>query len=358
VIACLLLTSACVPTPESGIVVVPTTVTTPQWPDAADPFVLPDGGQYHVFSSHTIWGGTFRMPVRTVEDLTRVYSPQEWVDVTVEGMPVRPAWSSGADVFWAPTVARAADGRYVAFFVAERRDPPNPRNPQCIGRAIAPRPEGPYTAEPGPFTCGLHGVGGAIDPSLVQAADGQWFLHATFDNTDFNVWAFGLDGNLDQDRDVYGLAGYWPVPVFWRSQPWEGFVMENPAMIRDPYSGSYALAYSAVDYWYRPTHAVGVARCAGPLGGCTGATTGPWIVRGEVGTGPGGLSFFTDFDGSLRAVYASWPPGGEYYWPRRATVAAVRDVATRPTLVPIAEIATSVSAGRVDRGAPPTRVTP
>jgi hypothetical protein len=331
----LLVLSACVPAPESGIVVVPTTVTTPQWPDAADPFVLPDGGGYHVFSSHTIWGGTFRMPVRAVDDLTRVYSPQDWVDVTVEGMPRRPAWSADDDVFWAPTVARAADGRYVAFFVANRRDPPNPRNPQCIGRAVASRPEGPYAAEPGPFTCGLHGVGGAIDPSLVQAADGQWFLHATFDNTDYNVWAFGLDANLDQGRDVYGLAGYWPTPTFWRSQPWEGFIMENPAMVRDPYSGSYALTYSAVDYWFRPGHATGVARCAGPLGACTASTSGPWIVQGPVGTGPGGLSFFTDFDGSIRAVYASWPPGGEYYWPRRATVAAVRDVATRPTLVPL-----------------------
>lgn len=90
-----------------------------------------------------------------------------------------------------------------------------------------------------------------------------------------------------------------------------------------------------MDLWFRPTHAVGVARCAGPLGGCVTAPNGPWIVQGSVGTGPGGLSFFTDRDGALRVVYASWPPGGEYSWPRRATAASVRDVATRPTLVPL-----------------------
>ena len=292
----------------------------PQWALSSDPFVLADGGKYYVFASDY---APFRMPIHVVDDLTTVLDDNSaWWLSTIEGMPQQPAWTNGDHVFWAPTVARAANGTYVAFFAANRPNPPQPSNAQCIGRAVATRPQGPYVPEAGPFTCGLNGVGGALDPNLFLAADGQWYLYAAFGDTDQSIYAFGLDANLDQSRDYYGLGGYWTSPVYGKTYAWEGSFLENPAMAYDAHTQTYVLTYST-GHWATANYVTGLARCGGPLGLCAGNPDGPWLAKNNLRTGTGGLSFFTALDGSLKAVYASYAPGTEGTQPRATTVASM-----------------------------------
>ncbi len=205
----------------------------------------------------------------------------------------------------------------------------NPRTVSASGVRSRTRPEGPYVAEDGPFTCGLNGVGGALDPNLFQAPNGQWYLYAAFSSTDQSIYAFGLDANLDQSRDSSGLAGYWTSPVYGKTYSWEGKFLENPAMAYDATTQTYVLTYSGGGDWSSADYLTGLARCASPLGLCAGNPDGPWLAKNNTRTGTGGLSFFTAFDGSLKAVYASFPSGGEGTQARAATAASMSFETTR-----------------------------
>ena len=125
----------------------------------------------------------------------------------------------------------------------------------------------------------------------------------------------------DAGRNADGTANFWPLSVYGKHYPWEGRFIENPSMAYDPATNTYLLSYSAGDWW-TASYSTGLARCATPLGGCTGNPGGPWLVSGSGRTGTGGLSFFKAFDGSLKAVYASFPAGQEGGM-RAGTVASV-----------------------------------
>ena len=123
---------------------------------------MTDGGKYYVFASNT---NVRNVPVRTVTDLTRTYTSTGWEQATSEAMPTRPSWARQDEkTLWAPTVAKLAPNFYVMYFAANRPNAPQPWNPQCIGRAFASLPQGPYTPETAPITCGIEGTG-------AQAAD-------------------------------------------------------------------------------------------------------------------------------------------------------------------------------------------
>lgn len=307
--------AACKPAPPLGNIVSQSPAA-PQWgPNLGDPFVLNDGGHYYVYGSNT----TYRLPVNQVDSLTQVVGASPWFNGQRNAMPNRPAWAAD-DVLWAPTVAHLPTG-YVLFFAAHRINPPDPNNDTCIGRATASSPLGPFTAEPYPFSCGLDGTGGALDPDLFRAPDGTWYLYAAFGNTESPLYAFVLDGNADKPRNPDGTAGYWPFPVYGKHFPWEGRFIENPSMAYDPSTGTYLLSYSAGDWW-TAGYSTGLARCSAPVGLCVGNGNGAWLASGNGRTGVGGLSFFTAFDGSLKAVYASYPAGGEGGM-RAGTVASV-----------------------------------
>jgi hypothetical protein len=290
--------------------------TAPQWPLLSDPAVLAANGKYYVYGSNSF----VRLPVTTVSSLTAV-DAGTWFWSTKEAMPTAPPWVVG-NVLWAPTVARGASG-YVLFFAAHRANPPDPANDTCIGRATSPNADGPFVPEAVPFSCGLDGTGGALDPFLFHGPDGIWYLYAAFGNTENPIYAFVLDANLDHDRDAGGYAGYWPWPVYGKKFAWEGRFIENPSMTYDSSTGTYLLAYSAGDWW-TPGYSTGLARCSAPLGLCVGNAAGPWLASGNGRTGPGGLSFFAGLDGTTKAAYATFPAGGEGIGqPRAGTVAGV-----------------------------------
>ena len=317
----------------------PATVTTQavsavKWPDLSDPAVMTDGGAYYVFGSNT---NVRNIPVRTVTDLTRTYTSSGWEQATAEAMPTRPAWAlQNERTLWAPTVAKLAPNFYVMYFAANRPNAPQPANPQCIGRAFASLPQGPYTPDAAPFTCGIDGTGGALDPEYFRdPVTNTSYLLAAFSDTSFSIHVIPLDtwGTAIQQSDAAPprLIELRRALVGKQTPPEPGFI-ENPSMVYDAATATYLLAYSFGDWW-TANYSTGVVRCTSPVGPSSLQSTIPWLVSGNTRTGPGGLDFFPGLDGSTRAVYASWPAGSENkagYW-RAGSLATVTTGMT-PTL--------------------------
>ncbi|MGI9579382.1 MAG: family 43 glycosylhydrolase, partial [Microthrixaceae bacterium] len=179
-----------------------------RFPETSDPSVVRVGDTYYIYGSNN----HLRAPIFTTKDISRAYSLGEKNTTTKEGMPNPPAWAANPNQLWAPTVGQLA-GRWVMFFATDRRNPPDPNNKQCIGRAWANSPAGPFVAEPNPWNCGLNGTGGALDPQLFSDPFGRHFLLAAFGNTESPIHSIPLDGN--------GNAAGAPVAILARQHGWE-----------------------------------------------------------------------------------------------------------------------------------------
>ncbi|MFZ4519326.1 MAG: family 43 glycosylhydrolase [Microthrixaceae bacterium] len=234
---------------------------------------------------------------RTVAGDTTFVGPQVST-APINAMPIPPAWAVPNSI-WAPTVEKIG-GRFVMFFAAKRPNPPDPTNPECIGRAVAASPEGPYTPDAVPFTCGLNNEKGALDPSFFRDRDGSLTLLVALGGTETNIWGIPLTAE--------GAAAAFPTPLLTRKQPWEKFFLENPSMVFD--GEYYLLAYSAGD-WRLPDYSTGLARCRTPLGPCSSNPVGPWLSSAGGLSGTGGLSFFIGVDGSLFAAMHAYRAGDE-----------------------------------------------
>jgi len=298
--------------------IVPQAAAPPQWPLIGDPFVMPEGGVYYVYGSD--WATTRRLPIQAVTSLSQTFNQAQWGAMTAEGMPQQPPWALN-HVQWAPTVAHFPSGWYVVFFGAHYGS----TDRQCIGRAFSASPTGPFVPEAAPWNCGLDGFRGALDPSLFQALDGQWYLHVAFGDTETPIYGIPLDGN--------GNAVGPPTTVLGKRWAWEGRFIENPSMTYDWTTNTYLLAYSAGDWW-TPSYVTGLARCSSPLGPCTSNPGGPWLVAGSGRTGVGGLSFFYGYDGVTKAVYASFAAGQEGVGQDRAGTVASVGLGNAPALGP------------------------
>jgi len=297
----------------------PSSLGSPALQDAADPFVLVDGLTYFVFSTSAEF---LNVPVAVVPGESLVPagggSPGFRIDEAgvrrnpegriqrIDAMPQRPAWATDSGI-WAPTVAQL-EGRYVMYFAAKRPNPPEPVNAECVGRAFSSRPEGPYAPEPAPFTCGLGGIHGSLDPSYFRDPRGPGYLLIASGGTSTPLWSIPLD-------DGGGAAGA-PKPLLRMQQPWESWFLENPSMVAD--GSDYILAYSAGD-WRLGSYSTGVARCSSPVGPCRSTKAGPWLTTTGGVSGPGGLSFFRDIYGDLMAAHHGYPAGGEALFGARST---------------------------------------
>ena len=101
---------------------------------------------------------------------------------------------------------------------------------QCIGAAVADRPEGPFDPLPQPLVCQLD-RNGSIDPRTFVDGDGSLWLHwKSDDNADVDgtgtasIYAQRLDGSGTT------LLGE-PVRILEVDQPWEGRIVEAPHMV-------------------------------------------------------------------------------------------------------------------------------
>ena len=256
--------------------------------DFPDPFVLRVGTRYYAYGTETRSMSVQRM--RSADGTT-------WEHLG-NALPVLPAWAQPGHT-WAPSVLSRL-GYYVLYYTVRHRE----SGRQCISRAIALAPEGPFVdTSSRPWICQLD-RGGSIDPHPVVDSDGRVFLLWKSDEN-----ALGEPTRLWGQRlrpDGLFLEGS-PTEVLGQDQRWEAPAVEGPAMVQ--IGRTYYLFYGA-NWWESAEYGIGYATCSSPLGPCEKATTGaPWLASTAVTAGPGGPSPFSAPDGSLWMAYHAWTPG-------------------------------------------------
>jgi hypothetical protein len=212
----------------------------------------------------------------------------------------RPAGSRRFVPTWAPSVGRAANGRWIAAYAAPLRRHPGRR---CIGVAQSRRPLGPFRhARHRPLVCLPHQS--VIDPEVFRSGHGTYLLWKTE----------GVPGRVSTTLRVRRLArgglgfhrGSRAHTLLRTARGWEGAVIENPSMIR--YRGRLYLFYSG-NRWYSRHYAIGYAVCRSVHGPCWRPQRGPLLASGRGVAGPGGESAFRGPRGQLMLAYAAWPSG-------------------------------------------------
>ncbi|MEW1836026.1 glycoside hydrolase family 43 protein [Microbacterium sp. NPDC079995] len=254
--------------------------------DFPDPDVVSTDAGYVAFAtgSHGL-----NIRVATSEDL------DAWTVDRRDALPALPAWASPGRT-WAPEVTTLGDG-YVMYVTAEH----TASGRQCIGVAVSPSLDEPFTpASDEPLVCPVE-EGGAIDAATFDDEDGTRYL---LWKTDGNCCA--LDTRLMMAplaADGLSLADA-PVALLTQDQPWEGALIEAPTLVaRD---GGYALLYSANDYG-GDSYAVGAA-WSDELEGPYQKEPEPILTTsGSDGAfrGPGGQDVVSTADGDV-LVFHGW----------------------------------------------------
>jgi hypothetical protein len=250
--------------------------------DFADPFVLRTGAAYYAYSTNT---ADAHVPVLTSGGLFGTGRRSD-------ALPQLPTWSPPGRV-WAPAVLVRPEG-FVLYYATQAPSPDR----QCLSRAIAARPGGPFIDDSSaPLVCPAHG--GAIDASPFVDADGRAYL----------LWKESDDttGIVAQELSPDGLSLIGPVqPLLQADQAWEAGVVEAPSMVAS--GGRYYVFYSGND-WESADYAIGYAVCDSPLGPCTKPLTSPWLASTGQAQGPGGPDVFSDGQGQLWFALHAWIHG-------------------------------------------------
>ncbi len=324
--ACLLL--GCLPAGVSlGLPSVRLTPNAPHVFDNADSAVLVDGTSTYLFGS----SNNKKLPVRRITSFSTPLADSQtaWAQHPADAMPTRPAWvDPGEWEIWAPSVVKIGARFYVYFAAHNGAATTDEANDQCIGRAGASAPAGPYQPEASPIYCGMAPEGaapglpasnrfgrGALDPEVFRGADGRYYLMVALSRTRDNIGVVGLR----QDGTMMGSLNAAPKILASQSLAWHdgtddgvrgSSFLENPSMVYEPKTKSYLLFYSA-GHWSTANYVVGFARCSSPTGPCTLQTSGPFLTSGNGRSGPGGLTVFKDTHGAFKVAYASWQAGHE-----------------------------------------------
>ncbi len=250
--------------------------------DFADPFVLRVGSKYYAYGTNT---GKFHVPVLTSSGLFGTARVSD-------ALPRLPSWTTAGKV-WAPAVLARPAG-FVLYYATAAPD----GNRECLSRAFAASPRGPFVDEStGPFVCPP--TGGAIDPSPAIDAEGRAYLYwKEYGRTD------GIVGQ-ELTPDGLGLAGE-PTVLLTADEAWEGGIVEGPSVVEN--EGRYYLFYSG-NQWSTAAYAMGYAVCTTPLGPCLAPAGGPWLASTDRAEGPGGGEIFRDDDGQIWLVLHAWVRG-------------------------------------------------
>ena len=255
--------------------------------DFPDPSIANFGGLYYAYGTQSGFANT---PAATSTDAVN------WTPVGGNIFPTLPLWASFGFT-WAPSVARNAAGQYVMYYTA--RDTSS--GLQCIGRAVALSPTGPFVDSTlGPAICQTN-VGGSIDPDIFTAPDGNSYLYWKSDGDSTGdlsgLWAQPLDAD-------FNLTGSPTLLLTNGGQAWQGNIVEGPAMT--VIDGTYYLFYSGNDY-DTAQYAIGYTTCDGPTGPCANTQFNPVLGTEEGMSGPGGETFFDSPTGQLLVGFAAWP---------------------------------------------------
>ena len=252
--------------------------------DFPDPFVLRVGDTYWAYGTN---GGGKEVQVLTSPDLVH-WTPRP------DALPEVGRWAYPGKT-WAPEVLEAG-GRYVLYYTANGGG-------QCVGRALADAPGGPFVDRwDEPLVCRRES-GGSIDASPFRDADGSLYLLWKDDGNAVGrptvIWSQRLAA------DGTELAGE-PARLATNDAGWEGAVVEAPTLWRE--GDEYVLLYSGEAY-DSDLYAVGYATCAGPLGPCEDAAENPILRTGCGARGPGHQAVARDGEGDTWLVYHAWDQG-------------------------------------------------
>lgn len=127
--------------------------------DFPDPAVLrAEDGTYYAYATQSrVDGRMVNIRIARSRDLAR------WEHIG-DALPVKPAWASRTQDFWAPHVAKV-EGRYLLYYSAKPDAAlDDPERGLCLAVASAARPGGPFTDMGKPLLCGPGFVN--IDPML------------------------------------------------------------------------------------------------------------------------------------------------------------------------------------------------
>lgn len=232
-----------------------------------DPFILPHNGQYLAYATNAE-----RMQANV--QMAASSNLIDWAPIRTDGklhdaMPTLPSWAKEGWT-WAPEVIRLGSEYLLYFTARERRS-----DRQCTGVARSADPRGPFVSDATePLVCQRE-LGGTIDASPFQDADGQLYLYYKSDAN-----AVGKPTDIFVQRmtpDGLRLTGE-PVALLRNDQKWEAHVIESPTMVRQ--GDGYIMFYSANHFGWEPhqrlsPYAMGYARCQGPMGPCTDAPGNP-----------------------------------------------------------------------------------
>jgi hypothetical protein len=274
--------------------------------DFGDPAVLAASGSYVLFGTDD---PPDHVPTATSSDLaTWVHGP--------DAVPRLPSWAEPDPddaLTWAPgaAVVRGHNLLYVSVHDASA-------DRQCIAVLVARTPLGPYTdARGSPLVCQV-GLGGSIDPSVVD----DHGLHLVW-KSDGNCC--GLPASLwEEDLRADGLAVTGPAHrLLTADRAWQGGIVENPSLLRA--SRGWWLFYSG-NRFDVAAYATGLAWCPSVVGPCRETASGPFLAGTATEFSPGGLDFFRDRGGRLWAAFATWnrpPRDGRFFCCRSLDLAPV-----------------------------------
>lgn len=252
--------------------------------DFPDPFVLKAGNTYYAYATNT---GSQDIPSLHSRDLVH------WT-AGPDAFPVPPRWVSSN--IWAPAVFRGSNGKYVLYYAA--RD--IAVGHECLGRAVASSPAGPFIDRSSkPVLC-QSSLGGDIDPDVFRDSNGRVYLLWKNDGNCCGVPVHIYSQPLSPDGMT--LRGK-PAKLLTNDQSWEGNLIEAPFMWKQ--NGKYYLFFSANDY-ASYSYAVGYATCKGPQGPCANGSGNPILSSKCNAAGPGGETIITDSAGQTWMVYHAW----------------------------------------------------
>lgn len=282
-----------------------------------DPAILRVGPTYYTYSTNS---SSANVPVMTSPDLV-TWTPRG------DAMPqLDSAWTTEGDT-WAPEVIQVGAG-FVLFYTA----PDIATGTQCIGRAFASSPLGPFVDDhDGALVC-QNEKGGSIDPSPFRALDGT--VHLLWKN-DVNCCGYDVDlWSQPLTADAMTLTGS-PTIVLAKTKPWQGNLVEGPEMVF--HGGRYWLFYAANNY-AGARYAEGVASCAGPTGPCHDSDE-PVLTSTARAIGPGHGYVVTTPSGQTWLAFHAWSPGhvggdrpGRQLWLSRVTWTAHGPEVARPSV--------------------------
>jgi hypothetical protein len=226
-----------------------------------------------------------------------------------------PDWAAWGRT-WAPSVLQRFGGFVMYYTVREKTS-----GRQCVSRAVAPAPGGPYVdTSTAPLACGSRE---ALDPEAVVAPDGTPVL----------LWKRERPAAIVAQPltpDGLALAGT-ERELLHATQRWEDTNVEAPSML---VTGGGSWLFFSGGSWNGGKYATGAVHCAGPLGPCDSASAAPLLASHDRLAGPGGASVFPDGPGTFGLAYHAYMSPNVGYPASRLLFTATVDLRSgRPAIV-------------------------